>query len=77
MIQELPGSGTLINTTVYDIQGDYNPSGNYKSIPAFCDSFKPALNKENIYRKCREGELPYIKIGRRIFIDLDALKASE
>jgi len=65
------------NETTFDIKGDYSPSRNYQSIPDFCDSFKPALNTNNIYRKCREGELPYIKIGRRMFIDLDALKASE
>ena len=61
----------------YDIQGNYNPKGNYQSIPDFCNSFKPILNKENIYRKCRLGELPHFRIGRRIFIDLDAMKASK
>ena len=62
--------------TEYDFRGKFKPSENYISVPEFCKKFEPELDQQNIYRKCREGELPSIKIGQLRYIALRELEDS-
>ena len=62
--------------TEFDFQGKFKPSEKYISVPEFCKKFDPELDPQNIYRKCREGELPSVKIGQLRYIALRELEAS-
>ena len=50
---------------------------NYISAPEFINSLDGLISKNTFYKGIKEGQIPHIRIGKKIFVRKDALSQME
>ena len=50
---------------------------NYISAPEFINSLDGLISKNTFYKGIKEGQIPHIRLGKKIFVRKDALSQME